>query len=160
MGWPYWTLFVPDFINIGIGFSGIFGFGSGTSIELNWITHGPEASWKPVVTATEQTGVGYSVDATINFGTVRYSGNAADINKGMVVTNTFGNGDIPTVWGSGSFSGGLNLGGTGVFTYLGNGNFLYGGQTNVGVGLPAGPVPVNAAGGVSNTWIIHDFWKK
>jgi hypothetical protein len=27
-----------------------------------------------------------------------------------------------------------------------------------GFGLPAGLVPVNGAGGVSNTWILHDFY--
>ncbi|RRJ87776.1 hypothetical protein EG849_15035 [Flavobacterium macacae] len=36
---------VPDFINIGVGFNGIAGVGGGTSIELNWITHGPDASF-------------------------------------------------------------------------------------------------------------------
>ncbi len=157
---PIGRWLVSDFLNIGVGFSGVFGFGAGSSVELNWITHGPQASWKPVVTVTQQVGGGYAIDATINLGAVRYSGSASDITRSMVATNTFGNGDYPTIWGAGAFSAGLNIGGTGTFTPLGGGNSLYGGQVNVGVGLPAGPVPVNGAGGVSNTWIIHDFWKK
>lgn len=77
----------------------------------------------------------------------------------MVVTNTFGNGDRPTVWVSDAFSAAANIGGTVTYTSLGSGNFLYGSQVNFGVGLPAGPVPVNVAGGVSNTWMIYDFRK-
>ena len=75
------------------------------------------------------------------------------------MTNSFGNGDIPTVWGSVALSEGVNVGLTGTFTYLGGGNYIIGTQVNFGLGLPLGPVPVNASGGVSNTWAIYDFYK-
>lgn len=35
---------------------------------------------------------------------------------------------------------------------------LVGRQLIIGGGLPLGPLPLNGAGGVSNTFIIHDFY--
>lgn len=157
---PIGRYLVPDFINIGLGFSSIFGIGGGSSVELNWVMHGPEANWRPIMTASQAIGGGYSVDATINVGTVRYSGKAKDIVRSMVVTNTAKSGDIPTAWVSAALSAGLNAGGTGTVSYLGNGSFLYGAQINFGAGLSAGPIPINGSVGVSNTWILRDFWKR
>ena len=34
----------PDFVSIGVGFNGIAGVGGGSSIEFQWVLHGPEAS--------------------------------------------------------------------------------------------------------------------
>jgi RHS repeat-associated protein len=149
---------VPDFVSIGVGFNGIAGIGGGSSVELQWVLHGPEASWKPAVTATQSIGAGYSVDATLNLGSARYSGRASDISRKMLATNTFGKGDFPTLWGSGGLSGFAKIGVTGSLTYTGSGDFIYGGQLNFGGGLPMGPVPINGAGGVSNTWTLYDFF--
>ena len=150
---------IPDFFNIDVGFSGIFGLGAGSSIEFNWVMHGPEKSFLPVVTVTQAHAGGYAMDATINIGTVRYTGKTSEIRRSMLSTNTFGNGDNPTYWISGAFSGGLNLGGTGTFAKVGPGQYLIGNQLNVGAGLPLGPIPINGAAGLSNTWIIYDFAK-
>ncbi len=49
---------------------------------------------------------------------------------------------------------------TGTYEQSTKGYGIIGRQINLGVGLPAGPVPVNAAGGFSNTVILHDFYKK
>ena len=76
----------------------------------------------------------------------------------MITTNS-ATGKIPTIWGSAGIAAGGKLGVTGGVTYVGDGKFLLNRHINIGGGLPAGPVPVNAAGGVSNTWIIKD-WRK
>ncbi|WP_228417109.1 RHS repeat-associated core domain-containing protein [Chryseobacterium piscicola] len=151
--------FTGDFVNVGVGFSGIAGTGGGTSFELNWVIHGPEASILPAFTTTPSIGGGYNVDLTFNVGNVNYTGMASQITRSMLITNTR-NGDIPTVWGAGSISAGGNLGLTGTVTRLNGGEFLVGGQVNVGLGLPAGPVPFNGSGGVSNTYLINDFYRK
>lgn len=36
---------VPDFLSVGVGFTGIAGPGGGSSIEANWVLRGPEASF-------------------------------------------------------------------------------------------------------------------
>jgi RHS repeat-associated protein len=151
--------FTGDFLNVGVGFSGIASGGAGTSWELNWVLHGPEASFYPAITTTPSVGGGYNVDATFNVGNVNYTGKASEITRSMLVTNT-ANGDIPTAWGSGSLSAGGNIGVTGAVTRLSGGKYLIGGQINVGLGLPLGPVTFNGSAGVSNTYLIHDFYKK
>ncbi len=74
----------------------------------------------------------------------------------MLVTNS-AKGDEPTDWVSvgGAFAGkgAVTFG----LTKLSDGNQLISGQMNIGVGAPAGPVPVNAAAGFSNTYMIKDF---
>jgi RHS repeat-associated protein len=145
----------PDFINVGGGFAGIFGTGAAPSMEFNWVLHGPQASWKPIFTTTVAVGGGYSVDATFNVGTVSFTGDASKITRSMVITNSM-RGDVPTVWASGGLSEILKLGGTLQYTKLPEGS-LVGSQLNFGLGLPAGPVPINAAAGVSNTYLLYDF---
>lgn len=149
---------IPNIISIGVGFSGIAGIGAGSSVELNWITHGSEASWKPIITVTQQVGAGYAIDATMNLGAVSFSGSVDDITRSMVDTKTAENGDIPTFWGSSAVSAAYNIGATGTYTPLDKG-YLSGGQLNFGAGLSAGPIPINGAGGLSNTWVIYDFGK-
>ncbi|MFY0255836.1 RHS repeat-associated core domain-containing protein [Chitinophaga sp. 30R24] len=78
---------VPDIVNAGVGFSGVFGVGAGTSVELNWVLRGPEASIKPVITTTETVAGGFSVDATLNLGGASYLGPVSDINRGMLQTS-------------------------------------------------------------------------
>ncbi|WP_241286530.1 DUF6443 domain-containing protein [Chryseobacterium arthrosphaerae] len=157
-GWDsnFTRSFTGDFLNVGVGFSGIAFGGAGTSWELNWVLHGPEASFYPAITTTTSVGGGYNVDATFNVGNVNYTGPASEITRSMLVTNT-AKGDIPTAWGSASLSAGGNIGVTGAVTKMSDGNYLIGGQVNVGLGLPLGPVPFNGSGGISNTYLIHDF---
>ena len=143
---------VPDFLAIGIGFNGIAGGGVGSSIEERWVTHGPEASWKPMITVTQSVGGGYSVDATLNIEVGSYIGNVNNIRRRMMLTST-PDGGIPTIWGSGGVGAGGKIGVTGYITPNAGGSVIIGGEVNFGFGLPPG----NGAGGVSNTWILYDF---
>ncbi|MCK9451227.1 MAG: hypothetical protein M0Q90_06010 [Bacteroidales bacterium] len=151
-------MIIPDFIAIGVGFNGIVGVGGGSSIELRWVTHGPEASWKPMITASQSIGGGFSVDATLNLELANYFGNVNNISRSMMQTST-PTGDFPTIFGAGGVAAGGKIGVTGYVTPNVGGSFIIGRELNLGVGLPAGPVPVNGAAGVSNTWILYDFRK-
>jgi RHS repeat-associated protein len=144
---------VPDFVSVGVGFTAIAPVGGATNFDLNWVTRGPEASWKPVYTTTLEVGVGYSIDATVNIGGTVYLGNVNDIRRDMLQTS-IGQGDV-TYWGSAGVAAGGKIGVTGTYTPTPTGYGLLGGQINIGGGLPLGPLPVNAAGGVSNTIIIE-----
>ena len=149
---------VPDFLAVGVGLNGIAGGGGGTSIEFRWVTHGLEASWKPMITVTQSVGGGFSVDATLNIEAANYIGNVNNITHSMMQTSS-PNGDFPTIWGSGGVAAGGKIGVTGYVTPNVGGSFIIGRELNLGVGLPAGPLPANGAGGVSNTWILYDFYK-
>jgi RHS repeat-associated protein len=153
---PVTRAIVPDFISIGVGFTGIVGTGAGSSAELRWVTRGPEASWKPMVTVTQSVGGGFQVDATLNIEGANYIGNVNNIRRSMMQTST-PNGDFPSIWGAGSLSAGGMIGVTGYITPNVGGSLIIGRQINIGAGLPAGSLPVNGAGGVSNTWILDDF---
>jgi hypothetical protein len=48
-------------------------------MDLLITVHGPHASWKPTLTSTVAGGVGWSMDATFNVGTMSYTGPAKDI---------------------------------------------------------------------------------
>ncbi len=148
---------VPDFLAIGVGFNGIAGFGGGTTIEARWITHGPEASWKPMITVTQSVGGGFSVASILNIEAANYIGNVNNITRSMMQTST-PNGDFPTIWGAAGVAAGGKIGVTGYVTPNVGGSFIIGGELNMGAGLPAGPLPVNGAGGASNTWILYDFY--
>ena len=156
---PLARTYVPDFISIGGGFTGIALAGGGTSIEANWVLRGPEASISPAITATQSIGGGYSIDATLNIGGSTYLGSVSEINRGMLQTST-GNGDFPTVWGSGGVAAGGKIGISGSYTPTDGGYGIVGRQVNIGAGLPAGPLPANVAGGVSNTFMLYDFYKR
>jgi hypothetical protein len=151
-------MIVPDFIAIGVGFNGIAGVGGGTSIEFRWVTHGPEASLKPAVTVTQSVGGGFSVDATLNLEAANYIGNVNNITRSMMQTST-PNGDFPTILGTVGIAAGGKIGITGYVTPNVGGSLIIGRELNIGAGLPAGPLPANGAGGVSNTWILYDFHK-
>ena len=147
---------VPDIVSMGVGYSGIFGVGSATSVELSWITRGPESSFWPILSVSESVGTGFSVDATVNFGYSNYCGPVSNINRDIISTSiakgNFGG------FLSGSLSDIGNIGGALTWTtfeeYL-----LLSGQINVRIGAPMGPVPVNGAGGVYNTYVLKDFAK-
>ncbi len=148
--------FTGDFTSIGVGYSGISGIGAGGSFDINWVLHGPEASFYPAITTTPSFGGGYSAGTTINIGSMFYTGAAKDITRSMLITNT-AKGDEPADWVSGGAVFGAKVGVTGSAAKLSDGKQVIGGQINIGFGLPAGPVPVNAAAGFSNTYMIRDF---
>jgi hypothetical protein len=156
--WNHWATraVIPDFISIGGGYSGMAIFGGTSSIELQWVTRGPEASFYPAITATQGIGVGYSIDATINIGMANYLGNVNDISRSMLQTS-IGDGGL-TYWGAVGATLGGKVGVTGSYTPTREGYGIINKTINVGVGLPIGPIPVNGAVGVSNTWIIYDFY--
>jgi RHS repeat-associated protein len=147
---------IPDFISVGIGFSGIVATGGNSSIELRWVTRGPEASLLPAVTTTQSVGAGYQIDAMINIEGANYFGDVKNIRREMMQTHS-ATGDMPAFWGSGGFTAGGKIGITGYFIPY-EGSLIIGRELNIGVGLPAGIFPVNGAMGVSNTWILHDFY--
>jgi RHS repeat-associated protein len=155
---------IPDIITVGGGFNGIAILGSGTSFEANWITRGPDASILPIITTTQSLGGGYSIDATFNVGASYYLGPSKEINRNIVQTNFGADGGV-SYWGSAGVAAGGKIGGTLVYTpatqtppsrAVGGIISITG---NFGAGLPAGPLPANAALGVSNTFIIKDLKK-
>lgn len=149
---------IPDFVSFGVGFSGVVAVGGGTSLELNWIVRGPDASLLPALTTSQNIGIGFSTDVSFNVGGFSYLGPVSDIQRGFLQTD-IREGVYPSLWMSGGFSPvGGRIGGTAEFTKLDKGALL-GGQLNIGAGLPTGPVP-NIAGGVGNTFILKDFYKK
>jgi RHS repeat-associated protein len=152
---PVARAYIPDFVSVGVGFDGIAMTGGATNLDFNWVLRGPEASWKPALTVTQAIGVGYSVDATLNIGRTNYLGPANNITRNMLVTSV-ANGDA-SYWGSAGIAAGGKIGVTGSYTPTEQGYGLIGAQLNIGGGLPLGPLPVNAAGGVSNTFMIYDF---
>ena len=143
---------IPDVVTLGVGFSGIAGVGGASSVELNWITRGTDASLKPYMTVTEQIGTGYSIDVTLNIGESYYLGPSKDINKGMLQTS-IGSGKCAG-WTSVSLTSGGKIGTTFSVSPSGYTSPVYSSQLNIGLGLPAGPFPVNGAAGVSNTWLL------
>ena len=148
---------IPDYISIGTGFSSIFGTGSSTSFEANWVTRGDEADWKPMVTTTIGAGVGFDVDYSIlSIGGANYLGPVSGITRDRIPTD-FRNGDGATLYGSGAA------------TFLGA-NFsigadytpsskVLGRSVDIGIGLSPGPIPFSGSTGVRNTYKIHDFAK-
>lgn len=160
-GWdsPFFRNLTGDFASIGVSYSGIYGLGAAGSFDANFVLHGPEANLWPAITTSPSAGGGYSLGTTLNFGSMYYTGNANNISRSMLVTNT-GKGDEPTDWVSIGAAFGGKVGLTGTATKLSDGHQLFGGQVNVGFGAPAGPVPVNAAAGFSNTYMIKDFGVK
>lgn len=146
----------PDIVNIGAGFNGIAGVGGYTNFDLQWVTRGPEASLYPAITITQAVGAGFSIDATVNIGGTSYLGNVNSINRGMLQTS-INDGDA-TIWGSAGLALGGKIGAEVSYTPTSVGYGLVGRQLTIGVGLPAGPLPANGAGGLSNTFVIHDFY--
>ena len=161
-GWdhPIVRLHTGDVASLGVGFNGIGGVGGGTSIEANWILHGKNISWLPIITVTQLIGGGFSVSATANAGVVNYLMPADSINKDRLVTNSLsGKGfAVPSAWASGGVAMGGKLGVTGTVSfdkYLNPTSI--GRAVNLGFGLPTIILPIDGAIGISNTWIIYDF---
>jgi hypothetical protein len=150
--------YIPDFISIGVGYDLIYNVGEGKSIDFNWVTRGPEASFLPVITITQKAGGGYDLSGTLNFGGVNYLGDVKDIRRRMLETN-FANGEF-TMWTHAGIAAGGKVGVTGTLTQNENGKYLIGRHLNIGIGAPFGIVPVNVSAGVSNTFILYDFKRK
>ena len=129
--------------------------GGGSSIEANWILRGPEASFLPVITTTQNVGAGFEVDATLTIGKASYLGPVNEISRDMLQTS-IQDGQVST-WGSAGLAAGGKVGLTGSYSPTTTGNGIVGQQVNIGVGLPAGPIPANVAGGFSNTFKLYDF---
>lgn len=153
---PVARSFVPDIVNVGVGFSGIFGIGAASSVELNWVVRGPEASLMPILSTSEYIGGGFSVDATVNIGGSVYIGPVSNLKRDMVSTSLA---DRACGW-FGSL-GLTELGKIGVTLNATpiNNSILVGGQVNIGAGLPMGPVPLNGTMGVYNTYVLKDYYK-
>ena len=62
---------------------------------------------------------------------------------------------VPTFWGAGGVSAGGKIGVTGYITPNIKGSLIIGRELNIGLGLTPGP---NGSGGVSNTWVLYDFY--
>lgn len=58
---------------------------------------------------------------------------------------------------SGDISAGGNVGLTITSTKQRDGNRIIGTEVNFGLGVPAGPFPINVSTGVKNTHVINDF---
>jgi hypothetical protein len=155
---PIARAYVSDFVSIGGGFTGFVLVGGGTSLEPNWVFREPEASLFPGITTTQSIRGGYSIDATLNIGRANYLGPVNEISRSILQTS-LGDGQA-TIWGSGGVAAGGKIGVNGSYTPTDGGYGIVGGQVNIGVGLPEGPLPANSAGGVSNTFILYDFHKK
>ena len=148
---------IPDVISVGIGFDGIAGVGTSTSIDFNFVLRGPEASWThPILTTTQSAGAGFSIGAGLNMGGSNYLGEVKDIKRSLLETDSRKGG--VTYWGS--FGGnvlGAAVGVTGSYTPTFDGSYgIIGRQMNIGFGVP---LPGSVAGGVSNTYILKDYSK-
>ena len=152
---PAMRLIIPDMISFGGGWNAMAGIGSSESVEFIWLLRGPEASYLPAITTTVALGAGFSIDATANFTVMSYTGPVDNLSREMFETN-IAKGDV-TYWASIGAAEGGKLGFTGSITPQANGHMIIGRELNLGAGLPMGPVPVNGAVGVSNTFILHDF---
>ncbi|ELR68106.1 hypothetical protein C900_00944 [Fulvivirga imtechensis AK7] len=145
---PFARYHVPDFPSLGVGFSGIAGFGGGTSFELKWVARGPDASFVPAVTVTQAVGAGYDVSAGVQIGGANYLGDVQDLNYEMLQT-LFNAGDA-TYFGSAGL-GPVSLTGTYTPTPTGYGILGFSGQF--------GPSLGKGAGGVMNTKFLYNPWK-
>jgi hypothetical protein len=148
---------IPDIITIGGSFDGTFGTGGGAGFHVNWVIRGPEASFWPVFTASTTAGVGWSVDATIDIGGTTYTGPVNEISRDFLNTNFNVDRGI-----SGYITGGLTevgkIGITATYEKVASGELL-GKYLNIGLGLSAGPAPINGATGVEQTYTIYDQYK-
>lgn len=147
-------MYIPDIFTIGVSGSAIVGTGGGTGVALNWVLHGEEASVFPIVTLIQEVGVGYDLDLNLDISSSSYLGEADDIERSFLETS-IGNGDA-TYFVGGGFTAGVDVSIGVEYTPTEKGYGVISRGISVGIGVPAGPFPVNAAAGVSNTWILKD----
>ena len=143
---PITRLIIPDFVSVGVSGTAVAGIGSFTSFQFEWALRGNEMSTLPVLTMTQGIGGGMDISANLNMNIGWYLGNPNLITRGMFIQNTI-SGDLPTIWGSTEF---IN----GAYSPLTRGSGIMEFGINAGLGLPGG-----TSGGVSNTYLLHDFNK-
>jgi len=78
-----------------------------------------------------------------------------DIIFDMLQTNTFKGAAAPATYASYSFGTGAKYGVTVSVAKAGKRNLLIGKLVTRGFALPAGPIPINGAAGLSNTFILE-----
>jgi RHS repeat-associated protein len=139
--------YLPDAYTLSVGFTGIAGTGAGTSIDVNYILKGKDASIIPTITITQNIGIGYDVNAYIS-GNITYYYGEGDFLSGMFETSIkdgfysfFGSISAENLIGIG-YDGQVNVFGT---------THTHG--INIGIAPPGTSVSV----GLSNTYII---WSK
>lgn len=151
---PYTRSQIPDYVGISFfNVQGVWGAGGSIDFDLMWTLRGDEASWKPLIAATPSLGVGAEAGITVGVNAYSYLGNAHDIKRGFLETNSFDK-NSPTIGGYGSISLPVIKGGISVTLSPAGKSYLLGRQYNIGVGTGGGSV------GVFNTYILHDFYKK
>ncbi|MBX7151977.1 hypothetical protein K1X84_10080 [bacterium] len=158
---------VPDFITISYGFSGIASVGAQVNVvDFNWVTRGPEASWKPMLTNTAGIGAGWNIDLGYNVGGANYMGPVGEIRRSMIPTGNVKDPASWTYWGSASGilpvtpGFGAEIGVYGTIQRAGK-SYIVGRGVSIGGAITA-PVPpylFNAASGVSGTFKLHDFYE-
>jgi RHS repeat-associated protein len=151
---PVTRFYIPDFVNISfMNFQGVSGVGGSMDFDLVWALRGPEASWKPMITATPSLGGGLDVGSTSGIGGYNYLGPANEIRRDFVNTA------YPVVGGYASISVaelGLKAGLTVTVSPAGR-SYLVGRQINGGIGYPT---VGQGSVGIFNTFTLYDFYKK
>ncbi len=149
-GTTNWGGLVPDWDNAFIrAFTGdIVTAGGGIpimpglslSLNFSWVIHGREASWKPVVSTTVTVSGNSVLSPGAFIGGENLLNGADKITRNLVKTS-FTEGDKSFVFGYSFFSGEVTPT---------NAGYLFGRYLNTGESI---------FGGISNTWILHDFYK-
>lgn len=146
--------YIPDYVGISFfNVQGVAGLGGSIDFDLMWTLRGNEASWKPLIAASPSLGVGAEAGITVGVNAYSYLGDAHDIERGFLETNSFDKKN-PTIGGYGSISLPVIKGGISVTLSPAKKSYLLGRQYNIGVGIGGG------SAGVFNTYILHDFYKK
>jgi RHS repeat-associated protein len=159
---PIARYYVPDIVSIGGGVTAIGGLGNSTSVEMNFILRGPEASIKPMITTSLRIGVGFNVSATLNLSRTNVIGPVSSIRRSFVITNSFksndnGSLDMPTYW--------CNLGinefihySSGMALTISDSATMLTREVGYGVSIPLEfPYP-DFSTGVGNTFLLKDFY--
>jgi RHS repeat-associated protein len=149
-GTTNWGGLVPDWDNAFIrAFTGdIVTAGGGIpimpglslSLNFSWVIHGREASWKPVVSTTVTVSGNSVLSPGAFIGGENLLNGADKITRNLVKTS-FTEGDKSFVFGYSFFSGEVTPT---------NAGYLFGRYLNTGESI---------FGGISNTLILHDFYK-
>ncbi|MDE5976667.1 MAG: hypothetical protein K2G69_08975, partial [Muribaculaceae bacterium] len=146
---------IPDFIQVGIGYDGIVGVGASCNWELNWVLRGPERSWKPIVSMTAGTGTGFSIGTQISFQSGKYVGPADIIRRNMISTTLKDGSATLGISGGPDAIGRLNVG---IYICPTNNSAVVYQSIGIGIGIPAGPLPLNGSFTATNTFIIKDWY--
>jgi hypothetical protein len=150
---PLTRYHIPDYVSVSfMNFQGVAGAGGSINFESVWVLRGPEASWKPMITASPSLGVGLDVGATAGVGGYNYIGPVNEIRRDFInTTKPVG------VYGSGSLAF-LGLKASLAVTVSPAGrSILVGRSINGGLGYPT---VGQGSVGVFNTYTLHDFYKK